>query len=461
MTLSTTPAAEVTGFKVVVIEDDESFLRSVVRSLELAGHAVTPFTDPRKALDRLSACRPDVVLTDLVLGEMSGMEVLSQVRAFDPGLPVVMMTACGNIPTAIQALRTGAYDFLEKPFDGERLLGVLQRAAGQYRLAVENRSLKDLLGSVSGLDRILRGDSPGIRQMRSLIARVAPLPTDVMVLGETGTGKELVARCLHGFSGRRGHFVAINCAALPENLFESELFGHVPGAYTGASKQRIGKIEHADLGTLFLDEIEAMPLHLQAKLLRVLQERQVERLGSNQLVPVDVRVVAAAKVDLRELSDRQKFRPDLFFRLNVAGVKIPPLRERREDIPLLFSHFLKEVALRFGQEPAVATVDIQQRLLAYAWPGNVRELRNAAEQLQLGIPLSLADDDGAPRTGMNLAQVIGSVERALIDSSLRRHRGEVELVSQELGVDSSTLYRKMKAHEIALANYRDGGPESV
>jgi two-component system C4-dicarboxylate transport response regulator DctD len=446
------------GFRVMVIEDDESFLRSVVRSLELSGHKVTPFTHPRKALENLALVQPEVVLTDLVLGDMSGMEVLTHLRTVDPSLPVVMMTAVGNIPTAIQAVRTGAYDFLEKPFDSERLLGVLQRGVEQYRLAVENRSLKDLLGSVSGLDRVLRGESAGIRQLRALIARLAPLPTDVMVLGETGTGKELVARCLHGFSGRAGRFVAINCAALPENLFESELFGHVPGAYTGASKQRVGKIEHADRGTLFLDEIETMPLHLQAKLLRVLQERQVERLGSNQLVPVDVRVVAATKVDLRELGEKQKFRPDLFFRLNVANVRIPPLRERREDVPLLFAHFVREAALRFAQEPAEPTVDVQQRLVAYEWPGNVRELRNAAEQWQLGIPLSIGDG-GEGGAAMNLAETIASVERALIDSSLRRHKGDVDAVSRELGVDSSTLYRKMRSHEIVLAGYRDAAAD--
>lgn len=442
------------GCRVMVVEDDESFLRSVVRTLELAGCKVWAFSHPRKALENLTLLQPEVVLTDLVLGEMSGMELLSQVRSFDPSLPVVMMTAVGNIPTAIQAVRTGAYEFLEKPFDGERLIGVLTRAVDQYRLAVENRSLKDLLGSVSGLDRIIRGDSPGIRQLRTLIARLAPVPTDVMVLGETGTGKELVARCLHGFSGRSGRFVAINCAALPENLFESELFGHVAGAYTGASKPRVGKIEHAHQGTLFLDEIETMPLHLQAKLLRVLQERQVERLGSNHLVPVDVRVVAATKVDLRELSEQQKFRPDLFFRLNVAGVHIPPLRDRREDIPLLFAHFVREAALRFGQEPVGVDAGVQQRLLAYHWPGNVRELRNAAEQLQLGIPLALGDN-GMTSVTMNLAATISSVEKALIDSSLRRHRGEVEAVSKELGVDSSTLYRKMRTHDITLSSYRE------
>jgi two-component system C4-dicarboxylate transport response regulator DctD len=438
----------------MVVEDDESFLRSVVRSLELAGHKVMPFTQPRKALESVATLQPEVMLTDLVLGDMNGMEVLAHMRAAEPGLPVVMMTAMGNIPTAIQAVRNGAYDFLEKPFDSERLLGVLQRAVEQYRLTIENRSLKNLLGSTSGLDRILRGESPGIRQLRALVARLAPVPTDVMVLGETGTGKELVARCLHGLSGRPGRFVAINCAAVPDNLFESELFGHVPGAYTGASKQRIGKVEHAHQGTLFLDEIETMPLHLQAKMLRVLQERQVERLGSNQLVPVDVRVVAATKVDLRELGEKQQFRPDLFFRLNVAGIRIPPLRERREDVPQLFGHFVMEAALRFGQEPAETGPELQQRLLAYEWPGNVRELRNAAEQHQLGIPMSIGGDD-APRPKATLADAIASMERALIDGALRRHHGDVEAVSSELGVDSSTLYRKMRGHDIALASYRD------
>jgi two-component system C4-dicarboxylate transport response regulator DctD len=282
------------------------------------------------------------------------------------------------------------------------------------------------------------------------------MPANVIVLGETGTGKELVARCLHEFSGRGGRFVAINCAAVPESLFEGELFGHEPGAYTGATKQRIGEIESANGGTLLLDEIETMPLHLQVKLLRVLQEREVKRLGSARAIPIDVRVVAATKDDLKALSQEGRFRADLFYRLNVATLRLPPLRERREDIPMLFAHFLREAGLRFGTGQPELPPGLHQQLLAHDWPGNVRELRNAAEQCQLGVPLSIGREGGPP--GLSLDDAIAAFERTVIETALQRCGGNINAACEELRVNYATFHRRMKRYDIELQRFR-GKPE--
>jgi two-component system C4-dicarboxylate transport response regulator DctD len=441
----------------LVVEDDDLFRRSLVHTLEGLGHKVVAFASAGPALERLHSSPPTAVLTDLFLDgadEMDGMQLISRIREVSPDLPVILMTAHGNIPLAIKAIRLGAYDFLEKPFERDQLITTLDRAIEQRRLTLENRQLRDRLAFASGLDRVLLGDSGAMRNLRDVILRIAPTPANVIILGDTGAGKDVVARCLHQFSNRSGNFVAINCGAIPETLFESELFGHEAGAYTGANKQRVGKVEHASGGTLFLDEIEAMPMHLQAKLLRVIQERQVERLGSNKLISVDLRVVVASKVHLKDLSAQDKFRSDLYYRLNVANVRIPPLRERREDIPLLFAHFVQEAALRFGQPPANITQDVQRKLLAYDWPGNVRELRNAAEQLQLGI-MPGNDSEGSASTPQSLDEILSSVEKAVIIETLLRHGGAANSACGELKINYSTLYRKMKSHGLDLANYRE------
>jgi two-component system C4-dicarboxylate transport response regulator DctD len=291
-----------------------------------------------------------------------------------------------------------------------------------------------------------------MRALRETLLRIAPMPANVIVLGETGTGKELVARCLHEFSGRSGRFIAINCAAVPENLFEGELFGHEPGAYTGATKQRIGEIESANGGTLLLDEIETMPLHLQVKLLRVLQEREVKRLGSSRAIPIDVRVVAATKDDLKALSQEGRFRADLFYRLNVATLRLPALRERREDIPMLVAHFLREAVLRFGTGTLELPPGLHQQLLAHDWPGNVRELRNAAEQSQLGVPLSIGGEGRPAR--LSLDDAMAAFERTVIETALQRCGGNANAACEELQVNYATLHRRMKRYDIDLQRFR-------
>jgi DNA-binding NtrC family response regulator len=443
--------------RVLLIEDDEFLRHSIKQALDGAGLLTTAFETAHEALEQLPAIKPDIVLTDLYLGEsdtLDGLGVIDRVRQGDGELPVILMTARGNIPVAIEAIRKGAYDFLEKPFEKDRVVGMLKRAGAQRRLVMENRNLRERLAFVSGIERVLIGQSAPMLSLSETILRIAPAPANVIILGETGSGKEMVARCLHQFGGRKGQFVPINCAAIPDTLFESELFGHEAGAYTGAIKQRIGKIEYASGGTLFLDEIEAMPLHMQAKLLRVLQERQVERLGSNKAIPIDLRVVAATKVDLKEHSAQDKFRIDLYYRLNVATLKIPALRERREDILLLFSQFVEEAALRFGLSPAALDAGLQASLVAYDWPGNVRELRNAAEQFVLGIPLAVGEPEGAA-AGRSLDEIVASVERSTIVETLRRHCGVAASACTELQINYTTLYRKMKHYGLDLAQYKN------
>lgn len=439
--------------RVMLIEDDEDFRWSIQRSLQLGGYEVMAFNDAESALQALESSLPDLLLTDLRLPLADGLFVLQRAKQKDADLPVILMTGHGDIPTAIQAIREGAYDFLEKPFGRDRLLAVSARAADQYRLVTENRQLKNRLAAASGIDRVLLGDSTAMREMRDLILRLAPTSADVLINGDTGTGKELVARSLHDFGQRSGNFVAVNCAAIPETLFESELFGHEPGAFTGAGKQRIGKIEHAKGGTLFLDEIEAMPLPLQAKVLRVLQEREVERLGGNKPIPVDFRVVAASKVNLGDMSKAGEFRADLFYRLNVATINIPSLRDRLGDIIGLFRSFMQQAALRYHMPmPELSAAD-QQLLLAYDWPGNVRELRSCADRLILGLPL-LEQSPTAVNTRRSLEDAVAAVECSLIEESLRRHGGAVKDACVDLVLPPATMYRKMKALGIDAANFR-------
>jgi DNA-binding NtrC family response regulator len=441
--------------RILIVEDDESFRTSLERTLQLAHFEVASYADADEALRHLGLRPVSVLLTDLRLPRADGMFVLEQARLRDPDLPIVLMTAHGDIPTAIHAIRSGAYDFLEKPFSRDQLLTVLMRASDQYALAVENRLLKRRLAASSGIDQILRGESSAMRELRDLVLRLAPTPADVLIDGETGTGKEMVARCLHDFSHRSGNFVAVNCAAVPEQLFESELFGHEAGAFSGAGKQRIGKIEHAKDGTLFLDEIEALALGLQAKVLRVLQEREVERLGSNRSIPVSFRVVAATKASLQTLVERSEFRQDLFYRLNVVTVQVKPLRERIGDILPLFQFFVAKASSRYQMPAPVPGIELQQALLSWKWPGNVRELKSCAERFILGMPI-FVDGKAAPLAHRSLEESLGLVERSLIEESLSRHHGSVRAACADLQLTLATMYRRLKALGVDPSIYKHG-----
>ena len=336
----------------VLFVDDETDLReALAQGLELAGHRVEAYPNAEGVLDRVSRDFYGVLVTDIRMPKMDGLALMKAAFDIDTAFSVILITGHGDVPLAVEAMRAGAYDFIEKPFPVARLANVVERALEKRRLVLENRVLREQLGDTAGLAARLVGRSPAIERLRAAVQALAATDADVLILGETGAGKEVVARALHEEGVRKdGPFVALNCGALPAEIIESELFGHEQGAFTGASRQRIGKLEHADGGTVFLDEIESMPLELQVKLLRVIENRTIERLGSNKTIELDVRFVAATKVDLEKESAAGRFRRDLYYRLNVVSLDIPPLRDRREDIPLLFHHLAREARARYRRE---------------------------------------------------------------------------------------------------------------
>lgn len=433
-------------YQVLVIEDDQDIRLGCLQALGLDGIPAQGVESVEKAQRLVGRDFAGVVVTDIRLPGMDGMQYLRELAAADPDLPVILITGHGDVATAVQAMRDGAYDFIQKPFPPQQLVGVVQRALEKRRLALEVRQLRRQLAAFGGLESRLIGRSPAMAELRALVQDVAATPADVMILGETGTGKELLARCLHDLSGRSGPFVALNCGGLPETLFDSEIFGHEAGAFSGASKQRIGKIEYAQGGTLFLDEIESMPMSMQIKFLRVLQERVIERLGSNRLIPVDFRVIAATKADLGELSADGRFRADLHFRLNVITLDLPPLRTRREDIPLLFEHFVGQSALRMNRPPPPVGEAAVRELLGHSWPGNVRELRNQAERFVLG--LKTAPGQNAPDRPLPLNQAVEAYERGLIGEELRRQHGNISRAAEALQIAKTTLFDKIRKYGI-------------
>ncbi|SFP69402.1 sigma-54-dependent transcriptional regulator [Pseudomonas borbori] len=432
---------------VLIVEDDPHVLLGCQQALALEDIDSIGLGSAEEALAQVDADFPGIVVSDIRLPGMDGLRLLNELKRRDPSLPVVLITGHGDIGMAVGAMRDGAYDFIEKPFSPERLVEVVRRALEQRGLAREVSALRRQLAGRQALEQRLIGRSPAMQRLRELIANVADTGANVLIEGETGTGKELVARCLHDFSRRQSkQFVALNCGGLPESLFESEIFGHEAHAFTGAGKRRIGKIEHAHGGSLFLDEIESMPLNLQIKLLRVLQEHSLERLGSNQPIAVDCRVIAATKADLDQLGRAGQFRSDLYYRLNVVSLELPPLRERREDIGLLFEHFLQLAALRFDRPPPALDHPTLAALLAHDWPGNVRELRNVAERFALGLPAfkhsGLADGGSGP----GFAEAVEAFERNLLGDALARHAGNLSQAAQALGMAKTTLFDKVKKY---------------
>lgn len=438
-----------TGMLVYLVEDDEAVRRGCEQAMLLADMAVRTFADAETALAAMEADLPAVVVSDVRLPGLSGLDLLKEAGRRDRDLPVILITGHGDVSMAVQAMRDHAYDFIQKPFHSERLVDVVRRALEKQALLAENRKLRESLGD-RGAPRLI-GTSEGIRKVRRSITALAPTDVDVLILGETGSGKEVVARALHAQSGRKGPFVALNCGALPEPVFESEVFGHESGAFTGAAKLRIGKIEYANGGTLFLDEIESMPLALQVKLLRVLQERCGERLGSNLSIPVDCRVVAATKKDLKLLAERGEFRADLYFRLSVVQIELPPLRLRPGDIPPLISWFLAQAAVRFGREAPEWDGSDLLRWEQHDWPGNVRELKSVAERLCLGM------DDGlgpGPAGAASLAARMEVHERALLREALRATGGKVAEAAELLHLPRKTLYDKLARFELDPSRFR-------
>jgi two-component system C4-dicarboxylate transport response regulator DctD len=409
-----------------------------------------------QALSLIDRDFPGVVISDVRMPGTNGLQLLDKVLELDRDLPVIMVTGHGDVPMAVHALRQGAYDFIEKPFTPERLLESVRRALDKRRLVCENRKLRQQFAFKDHIEAQLLGVSRPMENLRRQILELAGTSVNILIRGDTGSGKERVARCLHDFSARVAKpFVALNCAAIPESIFESELFGHESGAFTGAQGKRVGRIEHADGGTLFLDEVESLPLAQQVKLLRVLQEKTLERLGSNRSIQVDLRVISAAKPDLLDEVRGGRFREDLFYRLNVATVQIPPLRERREDIPLLFEHFAHEAALRHNREaPPLAPGDLA-RLLGHDWPGNVRELINAAERHALG--LSTPGETAEVGDRQSLAEQMEAFEAQCLHNALLRCQGNIAQAMTLLQLPRRTLNEKMQRHGLQRSSYRPAG----
>ncbi len=440
--------------QIIIVDDEDDVREAYAQTLQLEGFEVAAFASAPEALKSITLDWPGVVVTDLRMPRMDGLELLEKIRSIDADIPVVMITAHGDVPVAVDAMRQGAYDFLEKPPDPLLMLEGVQRALKHRRLVLENRKLRrQLINSDHPLDTII-GKTPVMTSLRQTITMLANADVDTLIVGETGTGKELVAQALHKCSKRTNRkFVALNCAALPESLIESELFGHEKGAFTNAHSRRIGKVEYADKGTLFLDEIESMPLGIQAKLLRVLQERSFERVGANEPIFVNINVIAAAKADLKLKSEEGTFRSDLYYRLNVATIELPALRNRRDDIPLLFSTLSQRAAMERQIELPDIPLQLLDTLMQHDWPGNVRELKNIAEKFVIGLPLGI-EDEGDIQVSGSLGDMMEHFEKQSIINALVKNNGLITETAQALGLPRKTLYLRMKKFNLKKESFR-------
>jgi two-component system response regulator HydG len=460
---------------IVIVDDEPDMVENCARILRRAGHRCLTATDPHRALALVESDAPDLLLSDLKMPGMDGIELLRRAHDVDPSLPVIMITAFASIESAVAAVKEGAFDYLPKTFTVDQLQVSVERALRQRHLQVENRNLRDQLQATFGLENVI-GRSPAMTRIFELVKKAARSDANILIGGESGTGKELIARAVHANSPRVSQpFVPVDCASLPEHLLESELFGHEKGAFTGAIKTKPGLIEMAHRGTLFLDEIGEMPMALQSKLLRAVQERQVRRVGATSLVNVDVRIVSATNRDLREAVTRGQFREDLYYRFNVIAIQLPPLRERAGDVTLLAHAFLK----KFGQERITGFDDEALAALeAYGWPGNVRELQNVVERAcalvdgdvvkRRDLPeyviaresvrsaASAPEGDVDPRQasmqGVPLVEArerwMAVLEGTYLRDLLDRHDGNISAAAKAAGVDRKTFHRLVSKHQI-------------
>ena len=440
---------------VLVIDDDQRMRELLRDTLAEEGFKATLCGDSRQAVEIISADLPDIIITDLKMPHYDGIAILELAQKRAPESIVIMVTGYGTIQTAVDAIRKGAYDYIQKPFEPDDFLLVIRRAADHVRLIKENQRLR--MQVEGGRHDDLVGDSPPMLALKEMINRVAPFDTTVLIEGETGTGKEIVARTIHR-GGRRSHnsFLAVNCGAIAEQLLESELFGHEKGAFTGADNRKQGLFEAANQGTLFLDEINATSENFQIKLLRVLQENQIMRVGSTQPTPVDVRIIAASNRPLEKEMEEDHFRRDLFYRLNVVTIEIPPLRRRSADIPLLTQHFMHKYADKYKKELKNINWQAQEKLLAYHWPGNVRELENVIERAVLMaesdhlqsvyLPKKAGVPQENPCSGL---MTLEKMELLLISNTLEAVNGHRERSAAILGISPVTLWRKMKKYHLS------------
>lgn len=459
--------------KILLVEDDEYVLGSIKILLNKEGYEVNTALNGLEALGLYRKDSYDLVIADLKMPQMDGIELLKQLKLEFPDVSLIMMTAYGSIRTAVEAMKMGAYDYVAKPVSAEEIRLVIQRAFERQNLITEIRTLRKELEERFGLDNII-GKSNAMQRVYDLILQVANTDATVLITGETGTGKELVAHAIHHNSNRKNcPFVVINCSALPETLLESELFGHEEGAFTGATKQRIGKFEYADTGTVFFDEMGNLPLSMQTKLLRLLQEKSFERIGGNQTIKVDVRVLAATNKDLNKLSEEGCFRKDLYYRLNVIPIQLPSLKERREDIPLLVTHFIEKYNKVFKKEIKSISQNVLNMMMSYYWPGNVRELENLVErtvimakdhvisEIELPMPNQkqarerFEDIDNDQITDNSLEDFLAHYENIYITRLLKRCNGRIDSSAKISGIDVKTLYRKMKKYNINKDIFKD------
>ncbi|MDN3648066.1 sigma-54 dependent transcriptional regulator [Reinekea marina] len=448
-------------YHAIIVDDDPAIRESLEQWLDLADIHVQTFSSALDALVNIDEHYPGVIVSDVKMPELDGMEFLQRVPA---DIPFILITGHGGIALAVEAMKAGAYDFVEKPYKPERLVELIKTACRQRQVAMKTQQSHDHLEQLSGIEKDIIGHSSAIKLLRKQVSMLAQVNADVVIHGETGTGKELVAQCLHKYSVRKDHeFVPINVSAIPENLIESELFGHEAGAFTGANKRHVGKFEYANGGTLLLDEIESMPMYFQVKILRVLQEREVTRLGSHKPKALDVRVIAATKKDLKAAAAEGEFREDLYYRLLVSELHIPPLRERKEDIVLLFQHFLNLAAQSNNMTAPDLQLDDQLTLELHDWPGNVRELKNTAERyllthnisgislqelLQVGNKAALTSNPDS-----SLSQRLEYVEKMLIAEELKHHKGNIKAVMDVLDLPRRTLNQKMQKYDLKREDF--------
>jgi two-component system C4-dicarboxylate transport response regulator DctD len=443
------------GSRVLVVDDEEEMRLSTAQALELSGFSVTMLSSAEHALELIGYSFDGVIVSDIRMPGMDGMTLLQKVRELDAEIPIILVTGHGDVQLAVNAMRSGAYDFIEKPFTAQYLAGVIRRALDRRALVLENRRLRAVAGKRDDLESRLPGRTQIMVDLRYRIRAIGATDADTLIIGETGAGKEVVARALHDVSSRANRpFVAINCAALPQNLIESELFGHEAGAFPGAIRARYGKFEHARGGTILLDEIGSMPFDLQAKFLRVLQERVITRLGSNETLQLDVRFIATSKVDLEQEVAAGRFRPDLLYRLNVATLHVPSLAQRMADIPLLFLHLVREASARYGRDDMDVPSDLLSTISLQEWPGNVRQLRNAADRFVLGLDTGAPDVSDAPPNKGNtrLAEKVAFFERNVIARTIVAYSGNLKPVYETLGISRKTLYEKMQKYGL----HKDG-----
>jgi DNA-binding NtrC family response regulator len=459
-------------YRLLIVDDEPDGRDALAELAQRWGYEVLTAGDGTEALRRAIEWHPDVLLTDLVMPNMDGLWLLRALRAELPDVPVLLLTGRGTVQTAVQAIKEGAYDFIEKPLDPSRLRVVLERALEKKETMREVQLLRRSLAAMAPGTELI-GQGPAMHQVVELVKKVAASNASVVVTGESGTGKEVVARAIHGLSPRKDKaFVALNCSAIPATLIESELFGYERGAFTGAEQRRLGNFEMAHGGTLFLDEIGELPLEMQGKFLRVLEERRLRRLGGKGEVEVDVRVLCATNRDLREEIRAGRFREDLYFRLHVFTIRLPPLRERKEDIPLLVQHFIGKFAGETGKHVNGATPAAMEVLQAYAWPGNIRELRNTVERAMILVDGDMIGEEhlppdmrprggGAGEAPLRLPEGLRlrEVEKEYILSSLRRNRGNKARTAEQLGISEKTLYNKLHRYAArARAQAGEGQP---